>query len=49
MKDDRPPAMPAWVKWLAVLLVTLLLAAGLLAAFGGGNHGPGRHFTTEQG
>lgn len=49
MKEDRPPAMPAWVKWLAVLLVTLLLAAGLLATFGGGNHGPGRHFTTEQG
>lgn len=49
MKDDRPPGMPSWVKWLPVLLVTLLLAAGLLATFGGGNHGPWRHFTTEQG
>lgn len=40
--------MPAWVKWLAILLVTLVLAAEGLAAFGGGVHGPWRHFATEQ-
>ena len=45
---DRPvpPPRPRWVKVLAVVavLVTVVVIVMLLA---GGNHGPGRHISSE--
>ena len=42
-KPDYAP-MPAWVKWLSIALVALLLVA-VVALLAGGEHGPGRHMS----
>lgn len=44
--QDRPPATPAWVKALGVVLAVLVLLVLAKLAFGGGGlagHGPGMH------
>ena len=39
---------PAWVKWLLVAGVVLLLVV-VIARLAGGNHGPGRHLSHASG
>lgn len=36
--------MPRWVKVSLIVGLIVLVIAGLALAFGGGEHGPGRHF-----
>lgn len=38
-----PPGMPRWVKVFGLVLIGVLMLAGGLMLFGGGDHGPGRH------
>ena len=40
--DERPPAMPRWVK-LTGLVVLVLLVVLIIVMLLGGNHSPGRH------
>lgn len=37
------PVTPLWVKVLGLFLIALVLLLVILALFGGGQHGPGRH------
>ncbi|MEX0868945.1 MAG: hypothetical protein WD011_04660 [Nitriliruptoraceae bacterium] len=39
---DEPHRMPGWVKAIVAIGLLALLVA-LVLAFGGGDHGPGRH------
>ncbi|WP_161796923.1 hypothetical protein [Devosia soli] len=48
MSESHPPPMPGWVKWLGAIFLAVILAAALLALVGGGDHGPWRHFSTDQ-
>lgn len=44
--SDQPPPMPRWVKrscYAAAILILWMIAA---MAFVGGEHGPGRHFSS---
>jgi len=44
---DQPPITPRWVKISGLIAIVLVLVILILMIFGGGNHGPGRHFSTE--
>ena len=39
----KPPARPAWVIWMAIVVAVLVLAAIALMVLLPGQHGPGRH------
>ena len=39
----KPPARPAWVIWMAIVVAVLILAAIALMVLLPGQHGPGRH------
>ena len=42
--DDGPSAgTPRWVKVAALVAVVLVVLIAVMLAFGGGEHGPGRH------
>lgn len=41
--DEQPPGMPAWVKYLLLGLITVVVLAVLAMLLVGGDHGPGRH------
>lgn len=38
-----PPKLPTWVKVSLIAGLVVLLLVGAALAFGGGEHGPGRH------
>lgn len=40
---DEYPGMPRWVKAAGIVVIVLILALLAVLAFGGGEHGPGRH------
>ena len=46
VREDHgsPPPIPAWVKVFGVLAIAVLVLLVVLLVFGGGRHGPGRHF-----
>jgi hypothetical protein len=48
--SDKPEyaPRPAWVKWLVIAAVVLLLVA-VVALLAGGKHGPGRHLSHASG
>jgi len=39
----KPPARPAWVIWLAIVVAVLVIASIALMVLLPGQHGPGRH------
>lgn len=41
--QELPPGMPAWVKYLLLGLVTLVVLVVVVMLLVGGDHGPGRH------
>jgi hypothetical protein len=41
--DDAPPGVPAWVKYLFLGLLAVVVIAVLAMIVVGGDHGPGRH------
>ena len=43
VRDDVPPKMPTWVKYLLLGLLAAVVVAGLTMLVVGGEHGPGRH------
>jgi hypothetical protein len=43
MSDDE--GMPRWVKVSAILALLLALLIAVVLLVGGGDHGPGRHFS----
>ncbi len=42
-QELKPPARPAWVIWMAIVVAVLILAAIALMVLLPGQHGPGRH------
>ena len=42
-----PPKMPRWVKVVGIIAGVVLLIAIAALAFGGGKHGPARHFSGD--
>ena len=42
-QERKLPPRPAWVVWMAIVIVTLVLAAIALMILVPGEHGPGRH------
>ena len=40
--EPKPPSAPRWVK-VAAIVAGVILAAILVMALAGGEHGPGRH------
>ena len=42
-QEVKPPARPAWVVWMAIVMVALVLAAIAVMVLLPGEHGPGRH------
>lgn len=56
VSEDAPPGMPAWVKYLLLVLLAVVVIAVLAMLVVGGDHGPSRHggmqsppaYTTEQ-
>ncbi|MGH3764810.1 MAG: hypothetical protein ACRDTX_06630 [Pseudonocardiaceae bacterium] len=42
------PAAPRWVKVFGIVAGALALLVLILMMVGGGNHGPGRHFSSER-
>lgn len=45
---ETPPSTPRWVKTLGIIVIILILLIVILKLFGiGGNHGPGRHFSSK--
>ncbi|MEK3992820.1 hypothetical protein [Robertmurraya sp. FSL R5-0851] len=46
---NQPPSTPRWVKISGIIIVALIVLFIILKLTGiGGNHGPGRHFSTAQ-
>lgn len=41
--EPRPPGFPRWLKVSAVVVVTLIAIAVVVALIVGGDHGPGGH------
>ncbi|HYG56690.1 MAG TPA: hypothetical protein VD902_01290 [Symbiobacteriaceae bacterium] len=46
--EDRPPAIPRWVKVSGSIIGLLVLLVVGVMIFDGGNHGPGRHLPGGQ-
>jgi len=44
-----PPRMPGWVKGSVIVGIVLVLVVVLVAALGGGSHGPARHLPAGSG
>ncbi|MFC0469086.1 DUF2933 domain-containing protein [Halalkalibacter kiskunsagensis] len=44
---ESPPNMPRWVKVFGVIVIVLLLVFVIIHIFGGGEHGPGRHISSD--
>lgn len=42
-QELKPPARPAWVIWLASVVVVLVITGIALMLLIPGEHGPGRH------
>lgn len=42
-KELKPPARPAWVIWLGIVVAVAVVAAIALMILIPGQHGPGRH------
>jgi len=42
-KELKPPARPAWVIWLAIVVAVLIVTGITLMVLFPGQHGPGRH------
>ena len=49
MDEQGPPKVPRWVKVVGIVAGIVLLLAIAALAFGGGQHGPGRHFSGQGG
>lgn len=49
MDGQGPPKVPRWVKVVGIVAGVVLLLAIAALAFGGGQHGPGRHFSSQSG
>ena len=45
-ENQNSPGTPRWVKTLGKIAAVLAVLAGLLMVFGGGQHGPWRHFSS---
>ncbi len=45
-ENQSYPGTPRWVKTLGKMAVVLAALAELLMVFGGGQHGPWRHFSS---
>lgn len=47
--NETPPSTPCWVNTLGItIVIILILLFAILNMFGiGGNHGPGRHFSSN--
>jgi hypothetical protein len=46
---ETPPGTPRWVKIFAIIAIVLILLFVILKLTGiGGNHGPGRHFSSNE-
>lgn len=45
-ENQNYPGTPRWVKTLAKTAAVLAVLAVLLMVFGGGQHGPWRHFSS---
>ncbi|MDT8861483.1 hypothetical protein N0O92_14785 [Alkalihalobacillus sp. MEB130] len=43
---ESPPKMPRWVKVFGVIVIVLLLVFVIIHLLGG-EHGPGRHISTD--
>lgn len=43
VRDDVPPKMPSWVRYLLLGLLAAVVLAVLTMLVVGGDHGPGRH------
>ena len=43
------PSTPRWVKVSAIVAVVVVLGVVALLVFGGGDHGPGRHSSSDDG
>ena len=43
-----PPKVPRWVKVLGIVAGVIVVLAIAALAFGGGEHGPGRHLSGER-
>jgi len=41
------PATPRWVKIFGAVMLSAILLVAALKFFGGGQHGPGRHFRSQ--
>ena len=42
-QEPRPPARPAWVIWLAIVVAVMIVAGITFMILFPGQHGPGRH------
>ena len=49
MDEQGPPKVPRWVKVVGIIAGIVLLLAIAALAFGGGQHGPGRHMSGQGG
>jgi hypothetical protein len=47
--SESPPRAPRWVRVSAVVLVIIIVLIAAVALFGGGEHGPGRHTSRDDG
>lgn len=46
---ETPPSTPRWVKVFGIIAIVLILLFVILKLTGiGGNHGPGRHFSSDE-
>ena len=43
---ESPPKMPRWVKVFGIIVIVLLLVFVIIHIFGG-EHGPGRHISSD--
>lgn len=51
-KEDKPDqpsstSTPRWVKVFGIISIVLVLLIIIIMFFSGGEHGPGRHFKTD--
>jgi hypothetical protein len=48
LTEDRPPAMPRWVKISGIAITVLVLLVVIMMLASGGTHGPGRHLPSSR-